>query len=941
MNYQKIEKKWQKKWEKSRIFEAEPNNKEKFFVIFAYPGVSGYLHIGHMRGYTYTDAIARYKRMAGFNVLFPVGTHATGNVAIGFARKVKKNEHAWIDYLINNGCPKEKIKSLEEPLSVVHFFNKVYVEDYWKRFGFSADFRRFTTTINPDYGKFIEWQFKKLNNLGLLIQKPYFAPACVECGPVAVDPSETDLSKGGNAEKQEFTILKFKFKDKFLIAATLRPETVFGQTNLWIRDDVEYVISSVENEKWIISKECLEKLTYQGKKTKVLEKIFGRELIGKKAIAPMIHRELIILPSTFVEPNIGTGIVTSVPSDAPYDYIALMDLKKDDSLLAKFGLNKNEVESIKPISIIKSEELGNMPAEEICRIMEIKSQKDKEKLETATKEVYSLGFHTGIMNQNCSKYSGMKVEIAKEKVKEEMIKSKEADVMYDLSEEVICRCGGKVVIKLVPDQWFIKYSDEKLTKESIEWGKKMNIYPEDYYVNLPDVLKWFSDRTCVRLGSWLGTKFPFDDKWTIEAISDSTLYPIYYLVSKYVNEKKLKVSDLNEAFFDYVFLSKKTGEISVKKILLEQIKKDVDYWYPLDINLGGKEHKTVHFPPFIMNHTAILPKKFWAKGIFVNWWVLGKGKNKISKSKGGAEPIGECALKYSVDGMRLYYAHIGSAHTDIEWDNEIVFKYKNHAENFFSLGEKIAKQKEKKANDIDKWLISRANSKINEVRKYMDEFSFKKALDVGFFPLLEDFKWCILRGGKNQKKAFEILLKFIAPIMPHTAEELWEKLGNKTFISLEKFPVYDEKLNNTVLEAGEELVNKICNDTMQIIKIINKKPKEIRIILSPLWKYSVYSKLIKVVKKERDIKKIMFSLPQKIIKEKGKEIAGIIQRFIKEPSKIPSFIIENDDEVKAVKSSLKFIEKKFGCKVKIENAGKSKNPKAGMAEPFKPAIVIN
>ncbi len=64
-DHQKTEAKWQKKWEDARLGEAEPDNREKFFLIFAYPGVSGYLHVGHMSGYTYSDVICRYKRMQG------------------------------------------------------------------------------------------------------------------------------------------------------------------------------------------------------------------------------------------------------------------------------------------------------------------------------------------------------------------------------------------------------------------------------------------------------------------------------------------------------------------------------------------------------------------------------------------------------------------------------------------------------------------------------------------------------------------------------------------------------------------------------------------------------------------------------------------------------------------------------------------------------------
>ena len=291
-----IEEKWQKKWEKEHLGEADPDKRKKFFMIFAYPGISGYLHVGHMRGFSYTDIICRYKRMTGHNVLFPVGTHASGNQAIAFANKVKNKDKDWIDHLKNNGCPPNLIPQLTNENKVVDYFNDVYVNQYWKRFGFLADFRRFTSTIYPDYNKFIQWQFKKLNDKNLLTQKPYFATFCPECGPVAVDPSETDISKGGNAEKNEYTLLKFKHGDDYLVAATLRPETVFGQTNLWINPDVTYVRAEVGNETWIMSKEAADKLNYQKDQVKVIKEIKGTEFLGKFVVAPGVDKEIIILP---------------------------------------------------------------------------------------------------------------------------------------------------------------------------------------------------------------------------------------------------------------------------------------------------------------------------------------------------------------------------------------------------------------------------------------------------------------------------------------------------------------------------------------------------------------------------------------------------------------------------------------------------------------------
>tara|TARA_Y100000310_G_C20670517_1_gene810013 strand:+ start:124 stop:2781 length:2658 start_codon:yes stop_codon:yes gene_type:complete len=824
INLEKIENKWQDKWKSANIFEAKRDeSKKKFMMIFAYPGISGFLHVGHMRGYSYTDIITRYKRMQGYNVLFPVGTHASGNQAIAFANKVKKNDKDWVDYLKRNGCPEKIIKTLTEPEKIVKYFNDVYVNEYWKKFGFLSDWRRFTSTIFSDYNKFIEWQFKKLNDLDLLIQKPYFATACLECGPVAVDPSETDISKGGNAEKQEFTLLKFKLGNKFLIAATLRPETIFGQTNLWVNPKIKLVEIKVNNENLIVSKEAYEKLINQKDKVEFVGD-FKENLIGKMVIAPGIEREVIILPSDFVKGDVGTGIVTSVPSDAPYDYVALMDLQQNKELIKKYNLNEKEIKSIKPIQIIQTKKYGKFAGQKVVEENKIENQNEK-KLFSLTQEAYKEGFHNGILLDNCGEYSGMKVIEAKDKMKESLIKSNKADIMYDLSEEVICRCGNKVIVKKIDDQWFIKYSDEKITKDTKNHTKEMLIKPKQYKDNINGVLDWFQDRACARMGNWLGTKLPFDKKWTIEPISDSTLYPIYYLVSFYYNEGKIKLDEMNEEFFDYVFL----GKGNPKKNIWEEIRKDVEYWYPLDINLGGKEHQTVHFPVFLMNHIAILPKNMWPKGIFVNYWIIGKG-SKISKSKGGAQPIPEAIEKYGVDSMRLYYSHIASPENDVVWDEKTVINYRKNIERVYRLILKTTELENKTNEELDKKLIVDLNKEIKLITDSIEIFDLRAATNSAFFILYSKLNGYLNKGGANKETLREYVskwLRLIAPFCPHISEELWEKLGNKNFISLEKWPeanleIIKKKkvdINQKTISHIKEIVDKLESKGRKIKKV--------------------------------------------------------------------------------------------------------------------------
>ena len=192
-DYIKIEKKCQKKWFDQEIYLSNKSNKKKYFIHFAYPGVSGYLHVGHMRGFTYCDVISRFKRMTGFNVMFPAGFHASGIPSIGFAKKIERKDKQTIKTLKEHGLNDDFIEKLKDPNVVVNYFSDVYVNKYWKTFGFLIDYNTIMSTISEGYKKFIQWQFYKLKEKKLLIKKPHFAPFCPNCGPVAVDKSETDI----------------------------------------------------------------------------------------------------------------------------------------------------------------------------------------------------------------------------------------------------------------------------------------------------------------------------------------------------------------------------------------------------------------------------------------------------------------------------------------------------------------------------------------------------------------------------------------------------------------------------------------------------------------------------------------------------------------------------------------------------------------------------
>src|SRR3989344_2845116 len=326
INFSAIEKKWQRIWGQKKVFEAKLDRKrKKFFFTTPYPYISGSLHLGHGRAAIESDIYCRYMRMNGYNVLYPLSFHITGTPVLGISAAIKNKNSDVIKlyelyvaaYEKNSKKIKSIVQSFVDPQKIVDFFIPKMGDEY-RQMGLSVDWSKQFTSGDMEHQQLVTWQFEKYKELGYLTRGKY---------PVLYCPSdksamgEDDIKDADSSpvDKQEFTLLKFRYRDKFLVAATLRPETVYGQTNLWVNPAVKYVEARVGNETWILSSEAVEKLQFQRSDFKVIGDV-KEQLVGIRVHAPLIERELLVLPSRFVDGDIGTGIVTSVPSDAPYDY---------------------------------------------------------------------------------------------------------------------------------------------------------------------------------------------------------------------------------------------------------------------------------------------------------------------------------------------------------------------------------------------------------------------------------------------------------------------------------------------------------------------------------------------------------------------------------------------------------------------------------------------
>ena len=955
IDWSSIESKWRKIWHDEKYFETDPSSQKKFFVTVAYPYPNSPQHIGHGRTYTLADVHARFMRMRGYNVLFPMGFHYTGTPILGMARRVQENDKELIEaFRTLYKVPEKNIKEFSEPVKIADYFHQE-IKSGMIEMGYSIDWRREFTTIDPVYNKFIEWQFRKLRSKNLVIQGSHPVGWC----PKDQNPvSQHDTLGDVEPSFTEYILIKFRYEKYIIPTATLRPETIFGVTNLWINPQITYKIASVDNETWIVSTECARKLEFLDKKVKVIGEIKGSELVGKKVKIPDRNEEIVIFPASFVKSENGTGIVMSVPAHAPFDYQALEDIKKssDDQNLSSIA------KTILPISIIQTDGYGEIPAKEVTERFQIENQNNP-KLEEATKELYAKEFYGGKLKQNTGRFAQKTVADAKEEVKKWILQSNNADILFELNDGPIrCRCGSECVVKLLNNQWFLDYSNKKWKDDTHLWINEMKILPEEIRGEFNYVVDWLRERACARQHG-LGTKLPWDKDWIVESLSDSVIYMAYYILAKYVNEKQLVAENLGDEFFDYVFLgegdSKKIASSSkISQDILENIKNEFQYFYPVNARHSGRDLVPNHLTFFVFNHIAIFPKKYWPEEIVVNGSVLMEGK-KMSKSMGNIIPLRDAIRTHGADPIRLAILISAELLQDADFNLEAVRGIKNKLENMLDECPKYKADQSNNQEQEDRWLQSRLQQLILEITSAMEKMRLREALHYVLYEFDSDIQWYLKRtDAKNRKnisgtlhEIFSARVSMLSPFAPHIAEEMWNKLGNSGVVSKSLWPsVLENKIDAAALQS-ENLLKSTLEDIKNILKVTKISPKRIIIYTSDSWKTKAYQKILSsVIKGEMNIGILIKSL----IADKDTENVKMDPDFVKktvndilsEPvesreSKAKSGLVEEKKILLEINS---LVQKEFGVEVQVfgESDAQKYDPKnkARTARPFKPAILI-
>ncbi len=940
VEFNKIAEHWQKKWAEHKLFEADADpSKKKFFLTFPYPYINGYTHVGHTYTLMRNEALARFKRMQGFNVLFPQAWHATGSPIDTAAKRVAEGEENQINSLKLMGFSDAEIQKFKEPEHWIKVFSQSWTEDF-KAFGISVDWRRnfITTDLNPRYSKFIQWQFIKLQSKKLVQQGEH---PVVWCPKENTPVGDHARSEGEGVTPEQMVLIKFKLGDLILPAATYRPETTFGVTNMWLNPDMDYIEATVDDETWLIAEPALIKLKDQKHAVEEKRRVAGKTLIGKNCINPVTKNQVPILPAPFVSPETGTGVVMSVPSHAPYDYIALRDIQQKPT---EAGVTEALVKDIKPISLIAVEGYGEHPAVEVVERMNIKNQQEEVKLEEATTEVYKKEFHKGKLKAITGKYKGLSIRDAKEKIIEDFTKHKQATLLYDLMNPVICRCLAPCHVKIVDNQWFLTYSDKIWKQKTMKALQECKLYPEKIRPQFQYVIDWLRDWACTREFG-LGTKLPWDENWVIESLSDSTIYMAYYTIAHLLEE--VPVEKCTELLFDYIFLNKgNLTDLHLDKKTVVDMKTEFEYWYPVDYRNSAKDLVQNHLAFYLFNHTAIFPEQYWPKGIGVNGYVNVQ-KMKMSKSKGNFKTMRDLVKAFSPDVTRITILANAEELADVDWDPDFAFNIKARLEWLYQFClDNYNKETEAPMRAIDKWMESQLHSCIKEATAAMEQTLFRTALNKGFFDLQRHLKWYLRRtaGEYNTQLISDIIeaqLKMLAPFTPHLCEEIWSKLSKTTFIAVESWPAADESKINPSLASAEQAISQAMADIASVIKLAKvKKPEKITLFVAEDWKHDLFAAVKEQLEQTRNPGDIIKTLMQTDLKQHGQVITKLVPKVVKNPGMIPEVKSHQEAEYQFLADSKAFFAAECGCELDIINEQDSKEAKAKQALPGKPAILV-
>lgn len=785
-NFTEIENKWQQIWRDEQAFKTiEDPSKEKYYALEMFPYPSGKLHMGHVRNYSIGDAIARFKRMKGFNVLHPMGWDSFGLPAENAAIKNNIHPAIWTEKNIS-----EMHKQLEE-------------------LGFGYDWDREVATCKEDYYKWMQWLFIQFQKKGLAYKKDNPVNWCPSCQTVLANeqvvdgacerchtpvtkkhlsqwylkitdyadrlledidtldgwPNKVKLMQKNWIGKSTGAEMKFAIKDtdKQLEIYTTRPDTVYGVTYMVLAPEHPYVTEltkGTEYEK--AAKDYIDECAHKSEIERVsLTKEKTGVFIGHYCINPLTGKNIPIYISDYVMMDYGTGAIMAVPAHDERDF----DFAK------KFDLE------IIPVVDPENDEIDLNNLKEAF---------------VAEGKLINSGDFNGMDN---------KAAIVK------------------ITEFVEEKGIGKKTVNYKLRDWLIS--------RQRYWGCPIPmIYCDD--------CGWVPEKE-----ENLPVKLPTDVEFTGKGESPiATSQSFVETICPICGKPARREIDTMDTFVDssWYFLR----YCDPKNTDMPFDKEKVDYWMNVDQYIGGVEHAILHllYARFFQKVLADLDLVS-ATEPFENLLTQGmviKDGAKMSKSLGNVVSPEEIQNKYGADTARLFILFAAPPEKELDWSDagvegsyrflnrvyRLVYEYINEIRDFAKLsGEIIAKTSE------EKQLNYQLNTTIKKVSDDIGgRFSFNTAISSIMELVNEIYKY------KNQDninmplldKAIKDLVLVLSPFTPHICEELWVELGETSRIYETSWPEFDK---NALVLDEVEIIIQVNGKLKDKIKLSKDATKEI------------------------------------------------------------------------------------------------------------------
>ncbi|MAH33470.1 leucine--tRNA ligase [archaeon] len=765
MGFNKIAEKWQKKWDKANIFRTkEEQNKKKMYVLEMYPYPSSYgLHMGHARNYSIGDAYARFKRMQGFNVLYPMGYDAFGLPAENAAIKDKINPKEYTEKAIENIMRQQK------------------------ELGLSYDWNRLIASCDEDYYKWNQLFFLEFLKKELVYQKEAPVNFCPKCDTVLANeqveqgkcwrcesqveikplkqwffkitkyadrllndlkkiegwPNKIKIMQENWIGKSKGTEVNFKIEDtnEIIPIFTTRPDTLYGATFMVFAPEHPMIIELVKGT-WHETKAMnFIKKTIMQDKFKRTAKDTEKEgfFTGKYAINPLTDEKIPIYIGNFVLLEYGSGAIMAVPAHDQRDF----EFAKKYKIQIKVVIQPDEF---------------NLDPKKISRAY--------------------IGEGTLV---NSGKFDGIKSQIAREKITEFLAKK-----------------------KLGKSTYHYKLRDWGFSRQRY-WGTPIPVIYCDKCGLVPVDKKD------------LPVKLPLNVKFTSSGNILSQTKSFIEAKCPKCSGKAKRESDTMDGFVDSCWYFLRFTSPKEKNAPFD--KKKAEYWLPVDQYIGGAEHAVMH----------LLYARFFCKVLkdlnyigfdepfsnLFNQGIVYKDGAKMSKSKGNMVSQEEISKKYGIDTARLFLLFVASPDKAMEWDDKGI-------EGSYRFINKVCNMSDSLSNaKSDEKILNKMNRTIKDVTADIAGFRYNNGLVK-----IWEYADYLAKHEKIPKESFKNLLLLLAPFIPHVCEELWEKIGNKPFISTQKWPEYDKTKISDKIEKEEAFIQNILSDIRNILKLVKIKPSK-------------------------------------------------------------------------------------------------------------------